>query len=581
MTDYFVSFKDETVDDMIARMTAVDGMSFNTIATSEDLKKLFVCAGFSSPSSPNTVREIVLKYGERVKNGMIEEILALQKQGKRFSLTSDEWTSSRTKRYLNINLHTKTDEESPPQFWNLGLARIQGSMPADVCQKLMEDKLGSFKLFLENDIVGSTTDGASVMVKLGKIIPAEYQLCFLHGIHLGVTDVLYKKKNGQSTENEELNYAEEVLTDSDSDDFDELHEGDESFTVELSAVGENVNIEINENYNSTIQKVRKVVKMFKRSSLKNERLEFYVRQDLGHELSLILDCKTRWNSLAAMMERFHKLNRSVAKALIDIESEIFFSESEIKLIHDIYKALEPIKVAVEALGKREADLYAADQTLRFMLQKLKEQKNNELSMELYEALKIRISQRRTTLSSIYTYLIDPFEQDKTEPEVFPVASKYMIQKQLEKLIRRLAQEEDNKEDKNKNDKNKDDKNKEDVSEDRKPENVQDQTLTTSKSLHDELKLILSAPKSNKKCKKETKLESILKKEMILWETGGDRGKYLNLAYHYLSTIVPTSIEAERAFSAASILCGKFRGRLRDDTLNTLCFLRSYFKNNKK
>ncbi len=46
---------------------------------------------------------------------------------------------------------------------------------------------------------------------------------------------------------------------------------------------------------TVIQKARKVVKLFKRSPLKNEILQFHMSK--GEDLNLILDLKTRWNSL--------------------------------------------------------------------------------------------------------------------------------------------------------------------------------------------------------------------------------------------------------------------------------------------
>ncbi|CAB3224184.1 unnamed protein product [Arctia plantaginis] len=39
-----------------------------------------------------------------------------------------------------------------------------------------------------------TTDGASVMVKVGKLVSCYQQLCFAHGIQLAVVDILYKKR---------------------------------------------------------------------------------------------------------------------------------------------------------------------------------------------------------------------------------------------------------------------------------------------------------------------------------------------------------------------------------------------------
>ncbi|GBN53213.1 hypothetical protein AVEN_191993-1, partial [Araneus ventricosus] len=51
-------------------------------------------------------------------------------------------------------------------------------------------------------------------------------------------------------------------------------------------------------YNDLLQKVRKVVKLFERSPTKYDMyLQKYVKEDTGKELSLILDCRTLWNSL--------------------------------------------------------------------------------------------------------------------------------------------------------------------------------------------------------------------------------------------------------------------------------------------
>jgi hypothetical protein len=56
----------------------------------------------------------------------------------------------------------------------------------------VEKKLSEFGLKFK-DIVASTHDGAAVMQKYGRLIPAKSQLCFNHGIHLSVTDVFYVK----------------------------------------------------------------------------------------------------------------------------------------------------------------------------------------------------------------------------------------------------------------------------------------------------------------------------------------------------------------------------------------------------
>ena len=65
--------------------------------------------------------------------------------------------------------------------------------------------------------------------------------------------------------------------------------------------------------------------------------------------------------------------------------------------------------------------------------------------------------------------------------------------------------------------------------------------------------------------------------MIAYETDGDRRKYLSFIYEYWMTIKPKSVEAERAFSTACYMCSTIRIRLGDDTIDTICFLRSFFQ----
>jgi hypothetical protein len=60
------------------------------------------------------------------------------------------------------------------------------------------------------------------------------------------------------------------------------------------------------------------------------------------------------------------------------------------------------------------------------------------------------------------------------------------------------------------------------------------------------------------------------------------GRYLKLAYNYLMTIRPTSVDADAdwAFSAAGCIVRKIQSRLGDHSIDGLCFLRSHFKNDK-
>jgi hAT family C-terminal dimerisation region len=74
------------------------------------------------------------------------------------------------------------------------------------------------------------------------------------------------------------------------------------------------------------------------------------------------------------------------------------------------------------------------------------------------------------------------------------------------------------------------------------------------------------------------LDKMLQKEMRFLEGSRTRGPLLEKIYQILLAIKPVSVEAERAFSSSSSFVTKVRSRLLDDTLDSLCFLRSLFKN---
>ena len=66
-------------------------------------------------------------------------------------------------------------------------------MPAEKAVEAVQNKLSEFGLEVEKHVVACVTDGACAMVKFGKIIDCDQQLCYAHGIHLAVCDVLYRK----------------------------------------------------------------------------------------------------------------------------------------------------------------------------------------------------------------------------------------------------------------------------------------------------------------------------------------------------------------------------------------------------
>ncbi|GBO27232.1 hypothetical protein AVEN_160044-1 [Araneus ventricosus] len=191
------------------------------------------------------------------------------------------------------------------------------------------------------------------------------------------------------------------VSDTNDKDTNDTHEEQEVIVVTTTTDPRHLHLsraEVIPRYNDLLQKVRKVVKLFKRSPAKYDMyLQKYVKEDTGKELSLILDCRTYWNSLLAMIERFHKLKVCIDKALIDKESDTKFSDLEWSKIKDLIDSLRPFKLAVDALCRRYPTLLTAETTLKFILEKLRTQ-DTMLSAELSEALRVRIKECRTVVT---------------------------------------------------------------------------------------------------------------------------------------------------------------------------------------
>lgn len=229
--------------------------------------------------------------------------------------------------------------------------------------------------------------------------------------------VLYKKK--------ETVTAELIIEERHTESVDEADEDDE-FGVEIDDVGDKFEKddekEIVDDFKPIIDKVRKT--------------------DFKREYELIHDTETRWNSLDNMLERFYKLRNCVGKALVDLDPDLKLEQREIKINADVVDTLKAVQLAVEALCRRDANLITADAILLFAFEQLHKQKN-ELLSKLFNALKSRISARRTELSSVLQYLHSGDQETTTINELRPIfdsPSKRKVETVILKLIKRCHSE---------------------------------------------------------------------------------------------------------------------------------------------
>ena len=89
--------------------------------------------------------------------------------------------------------------------------------------------------------------------------------------------------------------------------------------------------------------------MFRKSPLKDEILQKHSQAQLNTEQKLILDSKTRWNSLLEMIKIFVRAKKCIRMALVKIGTSTTITNAEIKILHDLIDILEPVKHAVDGL----------------------------------------------------------------------------------------------------------------------------------------------------------------------------------------------------------------------------------------
>ena len=136
-----------------------------------------------------------------------------------------------------------------------------------------------------------------------------------------------------------------------------------------------------------------------------------------------------------MIERFLKLKKCIEKALIDLDKQFSVSQGEYLLLDGIFLALQPMKLAIEALGRRDANLLTEDGILKFIFSQL-DNNDSVLHLELKMSLEKRVRERiQNDIFGLLKYLHDP--DSILEENLFFVPQKSPIHKTIISLLCRL------------------------------------------------------------------------------------------------------------------------------------------------
>lgn len=172
-------------------------------------------------------------------------------------------------------------------------------------------------------------------------------------------------------------------------------------------------IKTNVSFTVYLSQVRKIARHFRKSGVNNDKLQAYVEEELGKQMKLILDCRTRWDSMSDMVDRYILLHRAISKALIDIQPSLILNDEEVKRLKELSSCLKPVKMGVKTLCERGTTLLKADGVFRFILSEL-EKHNTTICRDMHDAIKTRFQDRRqNNIVSLYRYAIHSLSHTHT------------------------------------------------------------------------------------------------------------------------------------------------------------------------
>ena len=85
--------------------------------------------------------------------------------------------------------------------------------------------------------------------------------------------------------------------------------------MEFDVDDNEIEVEVAEDYDAIIKKIRKIAKMFRNSPTKMDSLRKILREKYGKEYSIQKDMKVRWNSMLDMLRRFQNVKDGIKETL--------------------------------------------------------------------------------------------------------------------------------------------------------------------------------------------------------------------------------------------------------------------------
>ena len=161
---------------VLSKMVCADDLPLARVANFETIRDSIEAKTKQKlPNSQATLRLMIMEFYGEAESFIKQKMKSIETMK---SMTIDEWTRCSNKKYLNVNVHASNES------YCLGLVNITEKATSENLLGILKAKLADLEIDID-EIIAITCDGASVMVKLGRISSKILQLCFAHGLHLG------------------------------------------------------------------------------------------------------------------------------------------------------------------------------------------------------------------------------------------------------------------------------------------------------------------------------------------------------------------------------------------------------------
>jgi hypothetical protein len=166
------------------------------------------------------------------------------------------------------------------------------------------------------------------------------------------------------------------VEDETEEDFED-EDGKLEFLEEPTTIADDLMYDsFNADIKTNLSNVRKIVKFFSASDIRNGILQSYVKQEFGKELKVFLDFNVRWHTIHKMLERFLKLKSAVKKALQELGKLEMYTALKFDFLEQLLEVLEPIVEASRTIEKSNTTLVESDLIMEILCKRKFQYRNS-------------------------------------------------------------------------------------------------------------------------------------------------------------------------------------------------------------